>query len=491
MMIELRAVGAAEIETDSTILTPSQTVVFAVALYLILERDKLVSRDRLAAIIWPSADPRLRAHRLRQTILQLKKLGLRVNATRHQLKVEASQLRSDVELAVAGDVEFPRMSCFEFLPGYDPAISEPFREWVDAKRSQIHRKLTSRLVREIESARHRGDWGRVEEAAERCLSLDRYNESAVLAQAEAVAMRGAKRKAVSMLDDFLTELGGSQSELKLPATILRRRVVDRIPERTACRQSDARFVGREAEMELLTHRFETVRSGRGRAIQLVGQPGVGKTRLCQEFARFAELQGAYVEQARCRRTYVERPISLFAELVPRLRELPGALGCDPNTLLTLRRLTEFDKSLNGISTSDQSQPLFENVKDAVFDLFDSVLEESALVIMVDDAQWLDTASQKLLVTMVEWAEEKRLLVILNARDSTDLLTASFETVRLGPLSAQECKSLLESMPIPKDIASRDSFLAWSLNIAEGNPFFLQELLHHWLETGQTLRRRLL
>src|SRR5256885_2094477 len=100
-MIELRAVGAAQIDTGLTVLRPSQTVVFAVALYLILERDKLVSRDRLAALIWPSAGPSLRGHRLRQTILQLKKLGLCVNASRHQLEVEASQIRCDVDLAIA------------------------------------------------------------------------------------------------------------------------------------------------------------------------------------------------------------------------------------------------------------------------------------------------------------------------------------------------------------------------------------------------------
>src|SRR2546423_1527476 len=484
-MIELRAVGAAQIDTGLTVLRPSQTVVFAVALYLILEGDSPVSRDRPAALVEPAAGPSLRGHRLRQTILQLKKLGLCVNASRHQLEVEASQIRCDVDLAIASDLELPRMSSLEFLPGYEPTISEPFREWIDTKRSQIHGKLTSRLVQEIESARHRGDWSRVEEAAERCLSLDSYNETAVLAQAEATAMRGAKRKAVSILDDFLTELGGSQSELRLPATLLRKRVMDRLPERTTFKPLDARFVGREPEMELLTHRFEAVRSGRGSAIQLLGQPGIGKTRLCQEFARFAELQGGYVEQARCRRTCVDRPISLFAELVPRLCELPGALGCDPNPLVTLRRLTEFDKSLNRISTSDQPQPLFENTTDAVFDLFDSVLDEKPLVIIVDDAQWLDATSQKLLVTIVEWAERKRLLVILNARDSTDLLTASFETVRLGPLSAPACKTLLESLPIAKDIAARDTFFGWCLNIAEGNPFFLQELLHHWLETGQT------
>jgi hypothetical protein len=398
--------------------------------------------------------------------------------------MDSSDFRSDVDAATRSDVDLVEAACLEFLPGYEPSISENFREWVDSTRSQIHQKITSRLVPQLESARRRGDWARADMIAELCLSLDRYNETAVLARAEAVAMRGGKLKAVSMLDDFLTELG-SQTDLKLPAKVLRKRVIDRIPERPALRSSDARFVGREREMELLTRRFDAVRSNRGCAVQLLGEPGIGKSRLCQEFAQFVELQGAYVHRARCRRTHLERPISLFVELVPFLRELPGALGCDPKTFVTLRRLTEFDKSLGGISTADQSEPLFENIKEALFDLFDSLVEEKPLVLIVDDAQWLDTASQKILLTLVEWAETKRLFLVLNARGSNDLVTAFFETVHVGPLTAAASKALLESISIPEDVPSRDDFIPWCLNIAEGNPFFLQELLHHWVENGQT------
>ena len=52
-MIVLRALGNAEIETAVTTLTPSQEIVFAAALYLVLERGKRVSRARLASLLWP------------------------------------------------------------------------------------------------------------------------------------------------------------------------------------------------------------------------------------------------------------------------------------------------------------------------------------------------------------------------------------------------------------------------------------------------------
>jgi DNA-binding SARP family transcriptional activator len=84
-MIALRALGTAEIDTGTAIITPTQEIVFAAALYLILERDYRVSHTHLASLLWPSVPEQPRAHRLRQTILRLNKLGLSVRADRNNL----------------------------------------------------------------------------------------------------------------------------------------------------------------------------------------------------------------------------------------------------------------------------------------------------------------------------------------------------------------------------------------------------------------------
>ena len=70
-MIELRSLGAAEIRTGSATLTPAQEIVFAAALYLIIERGKTLSRSKLMSLLWPDIDPSAQSHRLRQTIYQL------------------------------------------------------------------------------------------------------------------------------------------------------------------------------------------------------------------------------------------------------------------------------------------------------------------------------------------------------------------------------------------------------------------------------------
>jgi len=153
-MIVLHALGTAEIDTGVTTLTPSQEIVFAAALYLILERGKRVGRERLASLLWPRVPEKARAHRLRQTILQLKKLGLMIRADRDNLQLSQFDARTDIEdLSGSDPAPFLKKDSLEFLPGYTPRLSEQLRDWVESKRGEVHSLATKILVSEIERSR--------------------------------------------------------------------------------------------------------------------------------------------------------------------------------------------------------------------------------------------------------------------------------------------------------------------------------------------------
>ena len=487
-MIELRALGTAEIHTGSATLTPAQEIVFAAGLYLVQERGKRVSRSRLAAMIWPDTGEEPRAHRLRQTIFQLKKLGFQLAADRNALYLNASEASCDSDLLSHSTGTTVSRLPLDFLPGYSPTFSGPFRDWVDSLRNEFQASATSILLQELGAARLKGDWQSVERIAARCLSLDPFNETAVLATAEAAAMRGSKRRAVSILDSYIAEIGEKTPDMKLPATILRRRVVERIPERPALLNADPAFVGRETEMAALSRSFELARAGRGSATLVVGDPGIGKTRLSAELARFAELRGATVERATCRRADLDRPLSLFVDIVPRLRDMPGALGCNPETFALLRRLTEFEKRPDG-TRAIETEMLFEEVRAALFDLLESIVDDHCLVIVIEDLQWLDKTSAQLLVRMVEWSGTRRIYFLLNARPSENAFLAYAEKLRveaitLGRLDPSASSALLKSIALRPGDELEPGFVNWCLAVADGNPFFLQELANQWIETGR-------
>ncbi|MGH7604512.1 MAG: ATP-binding protein [Gemmatimonadaceae bacterium] len=379
----------------------------------------------------------------------------------------------------------------EFLPGYTPRLSESLRDWFEAKRASAHAVATTILIREVERSRLQADWSSVEKASAKCLSLDSFNETAVLAQAEAAAMRGGKRKAVSILDRYIAEVGvgPGQGDLQLPAALLRRRVVERIPDRPALLNIDPPFVGREAEMEILTKKFNEAREGRGSSMLLVGEPGIGKSRLSAELARFAELQGALVQRASCHRADVDRPLSLFVDTVPQLREMPGALGCAPESFAFLKRLTEFEERPQEAMHKGDSDMLFQNLRSAIFDLLDSIVEERCLLVVIEDVQWLDDASAKILIRMLERCESQRLFFLFNFRPGANTLLgyaekSRWETMTIGPLKAAASTVLLNSVALRPGDRPEADFVNWCLEVAEGNPFFLQELAHQWIETGR-------
>src|SRR5688500_10042813 len=172
-MIELRALGNAEIVTGVTTLTPSQEIVFAAALYLVLERGKRVSRTRLASLLWPSVSEKPRAHRLRQTILQLKKLGIIVRADRNTVQLSEHDARTDIDDFEQSAAEgVAKKDSLEFLSGYSPRFSEPFADWVDSERGKVHATATRHLVANLEMARAKGNWTACDKISLRCLQLD-------------------------------------------------------------------------------------------------------------------------------------------------------------------------------------------------------------------------------------------------------------------------------------------------------------------------------
>jgi AAA ATPase-like protein len=376
----------------------------------------------------------------------------------------------------------------EFLPGYSPQLSEALWDWVDSKRSQVHATATRMLIHDLERARLRADWRAVEETVAKCLTLDPYNETAILAQAEAAAMRGGKATAVSILDRYIAEVGDQHKDIQLPAALLRRRVVERIPDRYALLNPDPPFVGRALETEALTKKFGEAQAGKGSAALVIGEPGIGKSRLSAELARFAELQGAQVQRATCRRCDVDHPLSLFVDIVPQLRQMPGALGCAPDSFAALKRLTDFQVQGHA-SAGATSDVLFQDLRSALFDLIDSITDERCLIVVVEDLQWLDDASGKILAAMVERASTRRLLFLLNSRPGPNAFLNFIENARLfslllGPLDSSASTALLQSVALQPGDRPDPEFVGWCVSVADGNPFFLQELAHQWIETGR-------
>jgi hypothetical protein len=201
---------------------------------------------------------------------------------------------------------------------------------------------------------------------------------------------------------------------------------------------------------------------------------------------------ANVQLARvcCQPSDARRPLSIFADVVPDLQRLPGALGCAPRSLALLRRLTEYDVRADGPSEdAREAEYLFASIRRSLFDLVDAVQEDQCLVLVVEDAHWLDAESWAVLREMIPWAARRRLLFVLTSRlpqagEGAEEETPKFLVKhRVGPIDADAAVTLVELMVRERERVPDAAFRDWAVAVAEGNPFFLRELTTYWLQTG--------
>ncbi len=490
-MVRLKALGQSAIEVGDARIGPEQPYLFAIALYMIVERGKRIPRQALVDLIWPNVRNEKHARqRFRQALLRLREFGMPIAGENGTLLLDRTAANTDFD-ALAAPESIRIGQSLEFLPHYAPRISDRFLDWVETQRSRVHATVQRHFLARMQQARSRGDWGEVDDLAAECLRLDPYNEEAVMAHAECAVMRGSKREALSILDSYMEALGAQVGTIGLPAKILRTRIAERLTDQRYAMISEQHFVGREQSMELLLGLLREAKRGAGSAALIWGEPGIGKSRLVQELTQVAGLDDAQIVSTKCHPTDAGRPLSAFADFVPMLKTLPGALGCSAQTLSLLQRLTDRNKS-DSFPPQEAGDAAFlaATIRRAVFDLVDAVADEGMLVMVIEDVHWLDEPSWAILSAMVEWSTTRTLLILMTSRTAhaTEAKVADpdrgFHRHHLLPLADADSGTLLDKLAADDTNPLPTSVREWSVAAAEGNPFYLRELVRYWVETQQ-------
>jgi class 3 adenylate cyclase/tetratricopeptide (TPR) repeat protein len=260
------------------------------------------------------------------------------------------------------------------------------------------------------------------------------------------------------------------------------------------------FVGRELELGTLLGAFESALDGRGQVVVAAGEAGIGKSRLLYEFR--SRLQGephTWVE-GRCSSYAVSTALLAVADAlrghfgiedrddesaaIARLEEGVAALGDD------LRWCLPFLRTLLSLSSGDADVDALDGMvrrSETVRGLQALLLrlsQKSPLVFVVEDLHWIDPASEELLTWMVNVVPASRILMVLTCRPryQPPFGEPSY-LVRLAvqPLSTDSMSSmagaLVEGETLPQGL------LEIVTEKAEGNPFFVEEILKSLVEDG--------
>ena len=202
------------------------------------------------------------------------------------------------------------------------------------------------------------------------------------------------------------------------------------------------FVGRQREMGELKAALEDALSGRGRMAMLVGEPGIGKSRMAEEVATYAGLRGAQVLWGRC---YEEQGAPSYWPWVQAirshvrvrdpdaLRSEMGAGAADIGEIVSdvRERLPDLEKPLSTDSPEEARFRLF----DSITSFFKSASRSSPLLLILDDLQWADAPSLLLLRFVARELVGTRLLIVGTYRD-VDLSRQHPLAMALGELTRE-------------------------------------------------------
>lgn len=249
------------------------------------------------------------------------------------------------------------------------------------------------------------------------------------------------------------------------------------------REGRSVFVGRAAEVALLQAFFKEASEGRGHVVHVHGEAGVGKSRLIQEL--FASLPaGVNRLRPRCTSYETGTPYALVADLVRRAcRIQPGdeedaaqrALfaGLQPLDLREDRDAFALFLEVLGYGERCRLDPESKRrlLVSSLRRFFRAQSERAPLVIVAEDAHWIDAASAAVLGEVLADVPSLRCLFISTSRDEAAPWPA--QGVGLGPLDEATAAELLERVAAtPLDPNVR----AVVLERTAGNPFFLEEVV---------------
>lgn len=268
----------------------------------------------------------------------------------------------------------------------------------------------------------------------------------------------------------------------------------------------SRFVGRREEFGILEQSLETAESGRGQVVGIVGEAGVGKSRLCYEFVERVRASGIKVFEAH------GLPHGRTLPFLPILQLFRGYFGIDERdgpvaarqkiagSLLLLDEGFRDDLALvfDFLGVPDPDLPFPQLDPDARIRRLYGVLghliraraDRGPSLVLAEDVQWFDEGSQGFLGHLVESVPEARTLLIVNYRPSyRPAWTAhsSYRQLVLGPLDADAISELLDDR-LGQD-ASLRSVPAYIARRTGGNPFFIEEVVHALIESGALVGER--
>jgi predicted ATPase/DNA-binding SARP family transcriptional activator len=456
-----------------------------------------VTRERLATLLWGDRRDERARHSLRQTLHRLTTaLPDALEVTPDRVSVAAAGLAYDAS-AFEADVSAGRWEDAvarwhgELLAGCDDAGGDEFQAWLAAERARLGRLHAAALQRLAESALAEGRWGDAALWAGRWADAAPRDAAAASAWIEALRLSGRAEEAAARHAEISARWTDDSVEPSPEWRALGEALARDRRAPTAAPSSEVGsaalfgpdLVGRAAHFAALTSAWGRVRAGGSSVVLVEGEPGVGKTRLCADFAARVRGEGdAWLAVARASDARDAGAWAVLRDALAGLERAPG-IGGAPDWALaeTARLVPALRERFRTLAAPDGAEELLH---EAICRVLADVAAESPILLHVDDSGEADPASTRLLAAVAR-RRIPGVMLLLAAYPGAVALPGAVR-IALAPLSAAETETLVAGM-LELSGDERQRLGGWIHRESEGNPSAAVELVRTLADEGR-LRR---
>jgi class 3 adenylate cyclase len=262
------------------------------------------------------------------------------------------------------------------------------------------------------------------------------------------------------------------------------------------------YVGRDAELSQLEACFDRLDTGLAQVVSVVGDAGIGKSRLVHEFKKRLAGQEFELLEARCSSLTRSVPYAPWVAMLKRWLDVDDG---EVEQTACAKVLQRFDRE--GIAldqtytdlcwmmslTPDEEEPSAEEPArhrgfEAVSRLIERTSARVPVVMIIEDLHWLDDASREVLEMAVARTDTASVMIVTTHRPDHKpnwRSNAAFTQLRLRPLGDADATRIVHARAggiVPRDVDER------ILRKADGNPFYLEELTRTLVEDGTLVAR---
>ncbi len=413
-MIFVRALGPVDVRVNGAA-APTELLWhknLALLVYLARSPRRVREREHLYGLLWGDKPDEKARRSLNEALSKLRRSvgngAIESDSTLIRIRPDAVEFDTDRLDSLAGTGDYAGAAALvhgEFLEGFSVPGAPEFDLWLATERDHWRRRSVDVLVHRAEQLLAVGSVATAIEVARRAQTLDWRSEQAVRAVMRGLALLGDRTGALAACEAFTArlqqELGATpDGETRALTERVRKEKIWKVPRDTPAPVARAApLVGRAAELRRLVDAWDACRAKRRAAIVVIeGDAGAGKTRLAEELAARARLDGATVAAVRAvEADRSEAWSGVFGIARGGLLDAPGAAGAPPAALAQLRAAAALASPRRALS-----------------ELLQAVADERPVLLLLDDAHWLDRESLLALGAAVRDLARARVLVAITA-----------------------------------------------------------------------------